>query len=404
MVTLKRFLQSVGFPLVDRLIRPSKTITPKSLLIVRLDAIGDYILFRNFIEILKRSERYSGYSITLLGNAAWKELAEKLDGEFIDHFMWIERDKFAKNLLYRYRSLRQIASRGYETVISPAYSRRLFFSDNVVKLVSAREKIGSRGDGAGMTTRQKRISDAYYTKLIDARSVPLFEFDRNREFFENLLEAAPDIPRPSIRLQQKVLPARLPRKYALLFIGGSERFRKWDIENVAALGGYLRQRYGYEIVVSGAKSDREDALKFKNRYKGRYTDLVGRTSLAELLGVIDGASLMVSNESSAPHLVVALGIPDIFVISNGNHFGRFIPYPDAMAPNYHPIFPPEIDVSPHRYREMCDRYGPGSTLDINAVSVDTVIKTIDEILRVKYDDAVPSHNTPDPNAGNAYDE
>lgn len=42
-------------------------IVPKTLLLVRLDAIGDYVLFRNFIEILKKSERYKGYKITLLG-------------------------------------------------------------------------------------------------------------------------------------------------------------------------------------------------------------------------------------------------------------------------------------------------------------------------------------------------
>ena len=29
-------------------------IQPKSLLIIRLDSIGDYVLFRNFLEILKK--------------------------------------------------------------------------------------------------------------------------------------------------------------------------------------------------------------------------------------------------------------------------------------------------------------------------------------------------------------
>ena len=30
-------------------------IQPKSLLIIRLDSIGDYVLFRNFLEILKKA-------------------------------------------------------------------------------------------------------------------------------------------------------------------------------------------------------------------------------------------------------------------------------------------------------------------------------------------------------------
>ena len=35
---------------------PAKTIITKTLLIVRLDAIGDYILFRNFIEEIRKSD------------------------------------------------------------------------------------------------------------------------------------------------------------------------------------------------------------------------------------------------------------------------------------------------------------------------------------------------------------
>lgn len=86
-------------------IKSSKEIKPKSLLLIRLDAIGDYVLFRNFIEVLKKSEKYKDYSITLLGNIAWKNLQEELDGEFIDNFIWLDRDRFNKDFLYRYQKL-----------------------------------------------------------------------------------------------------------------------------------------------------------------------------------------------------------------------------------------------------------------------------------------------------------
>ena len=50
---LKTVFKIVIYRFVDLFIIPSKKIKPKSLLLVRLDGIGDYVLFRNFIEILK---------------------------------------------------------------------------------------------------------------------------------------------------------------------------------------------------------------------------------------------------------------------------------------------------------------------------------------------------------------
>ena len=69
-----------------------------------------------------------------------------------------------KNFFYRYKKLKEITSQGYEIIISPTFSRALFFEDTIVKLVSAREKIGSKGNTSNMTVKQKKIGDREYTK------------------------------------------------------------------------------------------------------------------------------------------------------------------------------------------------------------------------------------------------
>lgn len=77
---LKTLIKLIIYFVIELFIKPSKEIQPKSLLLIRLDAICDYVLFRNYIELLKTSEKYKDYSITLLGNIAWKNLCEELDG------------------------------------------------------------------------------------------------------------------------------------------------------------------------------------------------------------------------------------------------------------------------------------------------------------------------------------
>ncbi len=133
------------YGIINKIAYNKQSISEKSILLIRLDAIGDYILFRNFIEIIKKNEKYKDYKITLLGNEVWKEIAQKLDSEFIDDFIWLNRRKFNKNLIYRYRKLKEIIKKGYEIVVNPTYSREFYYSDIIVKVLTAKEKIGSEG-------------------------------------------------------------------------------------------------------------------------------------------------------------------------------------------------------------------------------------------------------------------
>jgi len=377
---VKQVIKLLIYGFIDAIINPSRKIKPKSVLLIRLDAIGDYVLFRNFIEILKKNEKYRDFSLTLLGNIAYRTLAEELDSEFIDKFIWLDRKRFARDLKYRYKKLKEITTNGYEIVLSPVYSRE-FFVDRIVKLVNAKEKIGSVGDLSNIRKWEKNISDKYYSKLIPAKNEIMFEFYRNKEFFENILGVKIDIEKPHIELRQRKVPFELLQKYAIFFIGAGGEFRKWGIRNFAIIGKHIKDKYGYEIVLCGAQSDVNDALEFNKHFGGNYYDLVGRTNLIDLLYIIDNAKLMISNETMAPHLAVALNVKyDIFVISNGNHFGRFVPYPKWIAPNYHAIFHPYIENNLENYRLLSNSYGFGSRLDINEISIEKVRSKLDNVL------------------------
>jgi len=379
---LKTLIKFIIYYFIKLNIVPAKEIVPKSILLVRLDAIGDYVLFRNFIKVLKESEKYKDYKITLLGNSAWKSLSEELDAEYVNDFIWLDRNKFNKDFVYRYKKLKEIMACGYEVVLSPVYSREFFFGDAIVKLVHANEKIGSIGDTSNIQIWQKKISDSYYTKLISAKDEPIFEFSRNKEFFENFLHVRLDIKKPHIDLKSKKLPFKLPQKYAILFIGASSSFRKWNIERFARVGEYLKEKHGYEIVLCGAPSDSEDATKFKNNFMGEYIDLVGKTSLVDLLYVIYNGNIIIANETSAPHFAVALEMTNIFVIYNGNHYGRFTPYPKDVSENYHVIYHPKIEKDLDDYEKLSNSYGFGSDLNIDDITKEMVIGKINSIIKL----------------------
>ncbi len=367
---IKALVKFILFFIIDLLSKKSSKPTNKTLLLIRLDAIGDYVLFRNYIKILKN--KYKDYKITLVGNIVWKQLAEKLDSKFVDNFIWVDRKKLERNSIYRFKKLKEITKQGYEIVINPTYSRTFYCDDAIVNVVNAREKIGSIGDLSNIKKWQKSISDKYYTQLIPAKDEIMFEFYRHREFFESLLDEKFDLQKPFIKLEPKKLDFELPKNYTILFIGASAKFRKWDIQNFAKVGKFLKENYGYDIVLCGAPSDKEDADKFKKYAKYDYIDIVGKTSLVDLLYVIYNGNLMIANETSAPHFAIALEMTNVFVIYNGNHYGRFTPYPKEVSSNYHPIYHPEIEKDLDDYKKLSNSYGFGSDLDISDIVVGQV--------------------------------
>lgn len=356
-VRLKNFLKHIIYSFVNIFVFKQKMINPTTLLLIRMDGIGDYILFRNFIEVLKQSATYRDFRITLCGNMIWRDLSEELDGKWVDKFIWIDRNKFTSNLLYRYRKLREISSCGYEVAIHCTYSRDYYCSDMIMDMVNSTEKIGSIGDFSNIEPWEKSVSDNFYTKLLPAKTDILFEYYRNREFFEILLEQRLSIKRPSIYFSTNPRPPNLPNGYVLLFIGASHQNKKWATNRFSEVALHIHNKHHLEVVLCGGMSDTNDAKDIIRQYGNNVHNLVGETTLLELLTIISHASQIISNDSCVPHMAVALGTVPVIVISNNNSFGRFLPYPPEITKNCCHI----------------------SDLTLNLITTDRVVSEIDKL-------------------------
>ena len=88
------------------------------------------------------------------------------------------------------------------------------------------------------------------------------------------------------------------------------RAKRWPPERVAAvIAGLGRQ--GATAVLVGAAADRDTARAIESSLPAgtRPVNLVGRTSLRQLVGVIARCAAFVSNDSGAMHVAAALGVP-----------------------------------------------------------------------------------------------
>lgn len=342
----------------------------KNLLIIRLDGIGDYILFRNFIEILTTSKRYSEYRFTLLCNKSWYELSEFLDSKYISNFISFEKEKYLSNPLYKYSLEHKLDDYHFDIILHPTYSRSVI-ADNLINSIQAKKKIGYDGDFSNITIKEKNLTNKFYTRLVKTNEEYLFEFERNKLFFEEILSAKIDIRKTYIDTKQYKLLEPDFGKYIVFVIGAQDENRKYAINNYAQIANWLVEKYNINIVLCGSINDSNYSKCFAEKTRKKLINLAGLTSLTDMLGIINHSLLVLSNDTGLAHMTVALNKICI-IISNGNHFGRFVPYSKEQD-NSVTICPFDYSKNINKYKK---KYYYGSDLDINTISYRRIINRL----------------------------
>jgi len=209
----------------------------KKILIIKLDAIGDYVLFRNFLSEIKDD----GYNITFLGKIKIKDLAEGLDKMVVDKFIWFNIEK-RKNIFYLFKIYFKLIKK-FSIVVNASFSRSSI-SDFLVKISKSELKIGFNGDTNNISEKYKKITNKWYTKLIDINKKNVFEFYKNREFFSTILNREIQVKKPFINETIINLnKVSLPDDFVVLFPGASADKRKWSKDNFIKIFEYLINNY-----------------------------------------------------------------------------------------------------------------------------------------------------------------
>jgi len=96
--------------------------------------------------------------------------------------------------------------------------------------------------------------------------------------------------------------------------------KQWPPDRMAETAARLARDRGLGCVLLGASHDTSAARAIESWLRahapeqaGRVIDLVGRTSLGALAGVLDRAAVCVSNDSGGMHLAAALGRPVVAI-------------------------------------------------------------------------------------------
>ena len=294
----------------------------ETILLIRLDAIGDFILWLDSAQHFRKI--YPDKKIVLLGNQVWSDLAKKFS--YWDEVWGLDRPKFERNLIYRSHLLRKVRKAGFDIVIQPTYSREFLYGDAIVRISGARKKIGSIGDHSNICPLTKKISDRFYTRLIPANPKPLMELKRNAEFVSGLgyqfQAALPDMM-PVVQGTNNPVANNSP--YFVLFPGALWTGKQWPIEKFSEFASLVFHETSMSAVICGGVTERQLGKALITIMDIPVVNMVGETSLAQLTAIIKDAQFLLSNDTSAVHIAAAVSTP-AFCLLGGGHYGRFMPY------------------------------------------------------------------------------
>jgi heptosyltransferase-2 len=159
------------------------------------------------------------------------------------------------------------------------------------------------------------------------------------------LEARPE-DRDRARKMLRTAGADPGRPLVILNAGASYGpAKRWPPERFAALGGMLEEGKNVGLVLTGAAEDSALAERISTLLGRRPANLVGRTSVRELIGTISLASLFVTNDTGPMHIANALRVPVVAV---------FGPTDPTVTGPYHPpavVLKKEAVCWPCLYRE-----------------------------------------------------
>jgi ADP-heptose:LPS heptosyltransferase len=320
-----------------------RNLISNKILILRVDEIGDYILWRKYLGELIQSDLCKGKELHFMGNASWKNLFDLEYGKQFEKIIWLQKNNFKTKVIYRFAISRMLFTENYQIVINPILSRAKRVDDSLVKAAKAPLNYGFVRNNENYLSYENNYDKHLYQHLLEVKERPVFEFRINQIFTEWVCKKS--IFNLNLNFEPSVLPQQnlsLPTKgYFIVFPGSRSSNRIWNTENFVEVSNYLYQTYKLTAIVCGGPGDIIYAEKFIQAYANPVINITGKTSLPELLSVIKNADCLLSVDTGSIHLAASVNCFTLGIF-NGAQYGRFSPYPKEISSKIISFYPKKV--------------------------------------------------------------
>ena len=280
----------------------------KNILIVKPSSLGDVV--HGLPVLAKLRARYPEARISWLVGTAAAPLVES--NPLLDRVYYFRRgEKGLVNAVSRHVSLvRELAWAGFDCVVDlQGLLRSALFS----YATGARTRVGLSDAREGA-----RLFYTHTVTLNGARHAvdrylavgKVLDFDPSEPEFTL---AAPDAAKRSIEKFVQEAALAPPRPHILLSPGARWASKCWPAEKFADAAVALQKRVGGTYFLVGARSAAADGRAIAERLGKSCVNLIGRTSLEEVVALVSRADMLITTDTGVMHIADAVGTPVVAV-------------------------------------------------------------------------------------------
>lgn len=315
---LQKFIAAINIKkvVINKINKNDKTI-----LIYRTDLIGDYLMSRNFLELIRKSKKFKNYKIVVLLNIAVKDLALKFDSKYADEFIFYDIVqtnplvlKFLKYRLNKYH---------FEYLIN-YHTLRHFPAEEIARIVDAKNKFALKNFSQQISKKEEDELNKKYTKIFSVNN----SYTLGAVQFANLItgeQYEEKITTCSLNINKSCFPSakklNLNYPYIILFPSASYKEKRMDFAYFLDAAKYahkiIKEKTGKEVkcVIIGSKQD--EKLFMGQKLDTSYiVNLCGKYKLSELPYIFHKALFAITNETCAVHFAHAADLKNALVFCN----------------------------------------------------------------------------------------
>jgi lipopolysaccharide heptosyltransferase II len=297
----------------------TQNIHARRILVIRLDLIGDLVLSMTIVRTLKRSYPEAEIDLLALPASAQVVMHDPDLNDIItyDPNVW-RRPKAllqAKNWRNSYNLLRLLRARHYDIAVS-AFGN---WAGIIAALSGTKRRVGfGRESYPGFMTDSVRGHHwrpgdhkhevDYCLELAKAAGATVCPADRISRLYV--------YPLAQQQLQQLLIDEGLEQEKPLIachLSSNNGQSKRWPIPYWATLIDKLIRDLDAQVVLTGAPGDKPLIANVTRQMHQQAINLAGKTSLPQLVALLQQASLVIGGDSGPMHIAAAVGTPLIAI-------------------------------------------------------------------------------------------
>lgn len=355
--------------------------TPKRILIVRTDRIGDVVLTTPAVKALRK--HFPDAFIAMLVSPSTQMLVE--DDPHLDRVLIDDRQGTHEGLFGFLKLVGEIGQLQFDTAIVYHTKRR---TNLLCFLAAIPRRIGYKNNKFGFLLSEKIQDDRHHgnkhesqycldllkTLGIDfdchpeetqGRSLPAGSQGSQNQILHSFGAQNDITPSITVNIEAedwaKEALRRLKDAPVLIALhpGASDPSKCWPATRFAEVASALRDKYNAKFVIVGDTAAQEAAARIKDILRDDVIDLTGKSNVVQMAAVLKRAKILISNDSGPVHVASAVGIGVVSIFTRnqpGINPQRWQPLGEkaktiAIQPNFDLSFKKAGSVDPN-YLEL----------------------------------------------------